>query len=37
MYNVEKAKRLLGYRPIVSMEEGMRRTVEWLKMLDEKK
>ena len=27
-----KAERLLGYRPTVSVEEGMRRTVEWYKL-----
>ncbi|EMD39814.1 hypothetical protein CERSUDRAFT_112075 [Gelatoporia subvermispora B] len=28
-YNIEKARRLLGYEPIVGMDEGLRRTVEW--------
>lgn len=27
--NVEKANRLLGWRPIISIEEGLRRAVEW--------
>ncbi|KAJ3407852.1 hypothetical protein HDV05_005244 [Chytridiales sp. JEL 0842] len=27
-FNVEKAKRLLGYKPIVSMEEGIKRTAD---------
>ncbi|KAJ7755908.1 hypothetical protein B0H16DRAFT_707846 [Mycena metata] len=30
-YNIEKAKALLGYQPKVSLEEGIRRTVEWWK------
>ena len=29
--NVEKAKRILGYKPLVSLEEGMRRSIEWCK------
>jgi len=28
-YNIEKARRVLGYEPDVSIEEGIRRTVEW--------
>jgi nucleoside-diphosphate-sugar epimerase len=27
--DITKAKRLLGYQPIVGLEEGLRRTVEW--------
>jgi nucleoside-diphosphate-sugar epimerase len=27
--DIAKAKRLLGYTPIVSFEEGLKRTVEW--------
>jgi nucleoside-diphosphate-sugar epimerase len=27
--DIEKARRILGYEPIVSFEEGLRRTVEW--------
>jgi GDP-L-fucose synthase len=27
--NISKAKRLIGYQPAVSMEEGLRRTIEW--------
>jgi UDP-N-acetylglucosamine/UDP-N-acetyl-alpha-D-glucosaminouronate 4-epimerase len=27
--DISKAQRLLGYQPIVSFEEGLRRTVEW--------
>ena len=27
--DISKAERLLGYRPIVSFEEGLRRTVDW--------
>ena len=30
-FSVEKAKRLLGYRPKVTFEEGMRRTEAWLR------
>lgn len=30
-FSVEKAKRVLGYRPKVSFEEGMRRTEAWLR------
>lgn len=29
--SIVKAERLLGYRPTVGFEEGMRRTVEWLR------
>lgn len=29
--SVEKAKRELGYQPVVSLEEGMRRSVRWCK------
>ncbi|MCJ1362149.1 erg26, C-3 sterol dehydrogenase [Acarospora aff. strigata] len=28
-YNIDKAKRRLGYKPIVSLEEGVRRAVRW--------
>lgn len=28
-YSIEKAERLLGYRPVVDLDEGMRRTEEW--------
>ncbi|KDN47546.1 NAD(P)-binding protein [Tilletiaria anomala UBC 951] len=30
-YNIEKARRLLGYEPIVGLEEGIRRSVQWWK------
>ena len=30
-YNIEKARRALGYSPIISVEEGIRRSVEWWK------
>ncbi|ERT03168.1 sterol-4alpha-carboxylate 3-dehydrogenase (decarboxylating) [Sporothrix schenckii 1099-18] len=30
-YDISKAKRLLGYEPIVSVEEGIKRGVEWFK------
>jgi nucleoside-diphosphate-sugar epimerase len=29
--DISRAKRLLGYEPVVSFEEGLRRTVEWYK------
>lgn len=28
-FNIEKAKRRLGYEPIISLEDGMRRSVKW--------
>lgn len=28
-YNVERARRLLGYEPIVGVEDGIRRTIDW--------
>lgn len=28
-FNIEKAKRRLGYKPLVSLEEGMRRAIKW--------
>lgn len=31
MASIEKAERILGYRPVVTFEEGLRRTVEWFK------
>lgn len=34
VYSVEKAKHLLGYKPIVPMDVAIDRTVEWLKQLD---
>lgn len=30
-FNCEKAKRMLGYRPIVSMDDGMRDLTDWIK------
>ena len=27
--DIAKAKRILGYEPIVSFEEGLKRTIEW--------
>lgn len=30
-FSIEKARRLLGYRPAVSFDEGMRRTEAWLR------
>jgi nucleoside-diphosphate-sugar epimerase len=32
-FSCEKAKRMLGYRPSVPFEEGLRRTVEWYRQL----
>ena len=29
-FNIDKAKQRLGYRPIVNMEDGVKRTTEWL-------
>lgn len=31
VYDIEKSKKILGYEPRVSFEEGMRRTEEWLR------
>lgn len=31
VYDIEKSKRLLGYEPKISFEEGMRRTEKWLR------
>jgi nucleoside-diphosphate-sugar epimerase len=28
-YSIERARKLLGYNPGTSLEEGMRRTEEW--------
>ncbi|MDX8153834.1 NAD-dependent epimerase/dehydratase family protein [Patulibacter brassicae] len=30
-YSIEKARRLLGYEPLVDLDEGMRRTGDWLR------
>ena len=30
-YSIEKARTVLGYEPAVGFEEGMRRTVDWLR------
>jgi sterol-4alpha-carboxylate 3-dehydrogenase (decarboxylating) len=30
-YNIEKARRVLGYEPVVGVEEGIRRMAEWWK------
>ena len=29
MASIEKARRYLGYRPLVTFEEGLQKTVEW--------
>lgn len=34
VFSIEKAREKLGYVPIVSLEEGVYKTVEWLKTLD---
>lgn len=34
--NIEKAKRVLGYRPIFSMQEGIERSVAWFDETDKK-
>jgi nucleoside-diphosphate-sugar epimerase len=31
MASIEKANKLFGYRPVVTFQEGLRRTVEWFK------
>lgn len=36
VYCIDEARQELGYEPIVSMEEGLTRTVAWLKQLDAK-
>jgi len=33
VYSVDKAREKLGYVPIISVEEGIQRTIEWLKTL----
>ncbi len=33
-FSCQKAKNVLGYRPSVPLEEGLRRTVEWYRMLN---
>ncbi len=30
-FDISKAKRILGYQPVVSLEEGIRRTAQWYK------
>ena len=27
--SIEKAERVLGYKPLVALEEGMRRSIQW--------
>ena len=29
--DISKAEKLLGYKPVVGLEEGLRKTVEWYK------
>jgi nucleoside-diphosphate-sugar epimerase len=29
-FSYEKARRLMGYEPLVSVSEGIRRAIEWL-------
>jgi nucleoside-diphosphate-sugar epimerase len=33
-YSIAKAQSLLGYEPKIDLEEGMRRTQEWLRKTD---
>jgi sterol-4alpha-carboxylate 3-dehydrogenase (decarboxylating) len=33
-HNIEKARRLLGYEPLIGLEEGIKRSVEWFKALE---
>lgn len=33
-HNINKAKRVLGYRPKVSMKEGIQRSVRWFMELE---
>ncbi|KAJ3336768.1 hypothetical protein HDU83_009120, partial [Entophlyctis luteolus] len=35
-HSIEKAKKMLGYKPIVSMSEGVKRAVKWFKDEEEK-
>ena len=30
-YSIEKARSMLGYEPAIGLEEGMRRTADWLR------
>ena len=32
-FSCEKAKRILGYEPVETLEEGVRREVEWIRRL----
>ncbi len=36
-YSIDKAQRVLNYQPAIDLEEGMRRTQEWLEKTDLKK
>ncbi|KAI5450981.1 erg26, C-3 sterol dehydrogenase [Naganishia albida] len=36
-YNAERARRLLGYEPIVGVEEGLKRTMEWYNAEEQRK
>ncbi len=33
-FDISKAKRILGYQPKYSLEEGLKRTAEWYKEKD---
>ncbi|KAJ9106818.1 hypothetical protein QFC19_002945 [Naganishia cerealis] len=36
-YNAERARRLLGYEPVVGVEEGLKRTMEWYNAEEQRK
>lgn len=33
-FSIDKAKNVLGYRPIISLEDGINMTAKWLKSVD---
>jgi nucleoside-diphosphate-sugar epimerase len=34
--DIDKAKRLLGWTPVVELEEGLARTVEWCRSVEQR-